>query len=75
MSEHLQTKLKGIALAAADLSKTIEERADKLIARQVALGTRAEEAFKPHEDLLAKAEQGVADLEGAIRQLSNAHPH
>lgn len=68
---HLAEKLKAISAGAADLTAKIEAKADALLAKRAELEHRATAALSAHEDVLADAEAGVADIEAALKHLTN----
>lgn len=71
MASRLEAKLKEAAAVAGEVTKSIEARADALIARKTTLTKREHEAFGPHEAVLDMAERGLDETEAALRLLSN----
>lgn len=70
----LTEKLAAAAAVAPRQAAKIEARADKLIAAEVDLEHMTEQAFGPHEALLAEAQRGVEDLQHALATMSNLPP-
>ena len=70
----LDEKLAAAAAVAPRQAAKIEARADALIAREVAIEKRTDEAFAPHESVLTIAEGGLDKLEDSLKLLSNETP-
>ena len=70
----LTTKLQLAAASVAAQQKTIEARADAIIARTTALAPVIDSAFAPHEALLDEAEQALPQMEHALATLTNGGP-
>jgi hypothetical protein len=70
----LSEKLALAAAVAPRQAAKIEARADKLIASERGIETQTDEAFAPHEALLAEAESSLADLKHELATMSNLPP-
>ena len=70
----LSDKLAKAAGVAGRQTTRIEARADSLIAREAVIEAKTDQAFAPHEALLAEAESGLADVERQLALLSNGGP-
>jgi hypothetical protein len=70
----LTKKLAAAAAVAPRQAAKIEARADSLIAAEAGLEHMTEQAFGPHEALLAEAQRGVEDLQHALATMSNTPP-
>jgi hypothetical protein len=70
----LRDKLTQAKNICAEVTATIEARADSLIAKRDGLNARTDQAFAPHEQLLNEAEAGLNEVEEALRVLSNGGP-
>lgn len=73
-TSRLKDKLSTVAAGSKELSDKIEARADAFIARKAAIEARSEQVFSPHEQVLDLAEQGLGEVEAALRALSNGGP-
>jgi hypothetical protein len=69
---HLADKLKSAALGTKVITAAIEQRADQVLAKQAEVSANIDAAFRPHEDILADADAGLAEIESAAKQLSNS---
>lgn len=69
----LSEKLAAAGAVALRQHGKIEERADRIIAREPEIERQADEAFLPHERMLDEAENGLAALEKELAVLTN-HP-
>lgn len=67
----LADKLAKAAGVAGRQTVKIEARADSLIAREAAIEAKTDQAFSPHEALLAEAEKGLDAVERSLALLSN----
>jgi hypothetical protein len=74
MTDRLREKLSSVATITGDLTRTVEAKADALIARKASLEAKADKAFAAHESVMSITEQGLDEVEGALRLLSNANP-
>jgi hypothetical protein len=70
----LSEKLALAAAVAPRQAAKIEARADKLIASEAGIETQTDEAFAPHEALLAEAKSSLADLKHELATMSNLPP-
>jgi len=70
----LRDKLTQAKNICAEVTATIEARADSLIAKRDGLAAKTDQAFAPHENLLNEAEAGLNEVEEALRVLSNGGP-
>jgi len=70
----LTEKLEAAGSVARRQHSKIEERADRVIAREADIERQADEAFLPHERMLDEAENGLAALGKELAVLSNNPP-
>lgn len=70
----LSEKLAAAAAVAPRQAAKIEARADRIIASEPALEAQTDDAFGPHEALLAEAQKGVDDLKHKLAGFSNGDP-
>lgn len=70
----LDEKLRQASTAVGRLSAKIEARADAIIAREAVIEQRTQDAFAPHEAMLAETEKGLDGVEHQLALLTNEAP-
>jgi len=70
----LSDKLAAAAAVAPRQAAKLEARADKIIAMEPALEKEADDAFGPHEALLAEAEASIHDVKHQLAGFANGNP-
>lgn len=71
MESRIREKLKLASGVVARVGAKIEARADAVIAREVEFGPAIDEAFHPHESMLAEAEASLDGFRDELKQVTN----
>ena len=72
--DRITEKLKMARDVVARAQQSLENEADKLIAREAVIAQRAADAFRPHHSLLDSRHRELDQLEDALKIVSNADP-
>lgn len=72
--ERVKAKMGTAKNVLSDVTKHLEEHADRVIGKGTDVMNHADKAFAPHHDMLNDADKGLDELDDALKAMGNGGP-